>query len=762
MGNPNLIRGPGEDLGPDADVSAPDRQQEETTTDPAAKSAEAQRIPKKRTKTGCLTSTSLSPSQYDGEGDDYYDVGSDEELEDPTTAENFNQLSLIMASANRDQKQLRSFTTYLNEPNLLASYHPTLGSSPLNNPKTARIFLHFIHSTGPTLSVFERHPVDPSTMFGAPVSPAQQGLWTYTLPFKALEHQALLQTILAVSSLHIAYLQQAPPTFSLRHYHFALKRVGVAVGLPTRRKQIGTLAAALLLAYYEVMNAEHYRWNSHIAGSAQLIREIDFAGLTRDLRAHRRRVKAQRKPRGPGLSFQQAYLFGSAANDDDPFCEKESSINEDLIGSFVGRAVNYDEFGQVEDGPGKFRQKRFTRKDIEAFRIQCDLYWWYCKQDMLQSLISGSGLLKRKLKATRATGTDWKPDAGLFNFMARFAAAPPGMQKGPPPNAPSGTPAAGAPPRAPPGSCERRAQPANITTARPGQHRGGSPESGGPPMYGMVPSSRLRHIPAAFADTAARPDYPTQGVEDYESESYGEAESEWESILAAFDTFAKAIGPHFMPLPSDSAPPISTPFGPALQYRTQTIAVVWGFYYTGLMLLYRLHPCMPPAMMVAAGVAAPATAKYAQIVGQVAAGIYYPQILNSEVGRLSPTLGSCLIEMTVPLFFAGVQYMEAAHRQWVVTTLHKVSRLTGWKSSDAVANGCEHAWTMAAKQGRGPPYQRRDQSSYEPSPIWTHEQANDNPERRFVTLAEPIRSNWAMGILSLEDDLLNLEIADRM
>ncbi|KAH8424638.1 putative C6 finger domain protein [Aspergillus melleus] len=1049
MGNPNLIRGPGEDLGPDADVSAPDRQQEETTTDPAAKSAEAQRIPKKRTKTGCLTcrqrrikcgeekpicnncvkskreckgyaqrlvfmnplgvsnpsntqvahtqlppapanlplpsgydapvfsqqrpagshrpvlaprpiplptleqahlpaatpsqygeyqeadalplyyhpihgqgpsvsdsstvqrapipaadyhkppqeltttfdgtyqqhptganiqnhsaqhhlrgsqstsgwvasygtnnpydeylrnhvaapsapefsqipgvasqlgfphsgtsrpqqqphsyqsaSTPLSPSQYDDEGDDYYDVGSDEELEDPTTAENFNQLSLIMASANRDQRQLRSFTTYLNEPNLLASYHPTLGSSPLNNPKTARIFLHFIHSTGPTLSVFERHPVDPSTMFGAPVSPAQQGLWTYTLPFKALEHQALLQTILAVSSLHIAYLQQAPPTLSLRHYHFALKRVGVAVGLPTRRKQVGTLAAALLLAYYEVMNAEHYRWNSHIAGSAQLIREIDFAGLTRDLRAHRRRVKAQRKLRGPGLSFQQAYLFGSAANDDDPFCEKESSINEDLIGSFVGRAVNYDEFGQVEEGPGKSRQKHFTRKDIEAFRIQCDLYWWYCKQDMLQSLISGSGLFlpfsqwnqcppragigrldavygsadhlwlllgrltdfgrrdrKRKLKATRATGTDWKPDAGLFNFMARFAAAPPGMQRGPPPNAPSGTPAAGAPPRAPPGSCESRAQPANITTARPGQHRGGSPESGGPPMYGMVPSSGPRHIPAAFADTAARPDHPTQGVEDDESGSYGEAESEWESILAAFDTFAKAIGPHFMPLPSDSAPPISTPFGPALQYRTQTIAVVWGFYYTGLMLLYRLHPCMPPAMMVAAGVAAPATAKYAQIVGQVAAGIYYPQILNSEVGRLSPTLGSCLIEMTVPLFFAGVQYMEAAHRQWIVTTLHKVSRLTGWKSSDAVANGCEHAWTMAAKQGRGPPYQRRDQSSYEPSPIWTHEQANDNPERRFVTLPEPVRSNWAMGILSLEDDLLNLEIADRM
>lgn len=166
--------------------------------------------------------------------------------------------------------------------------------------------------------------------------------------------------------------------------------------------------------------------------------------------------------------------------------------------------------------------------------------------------------------------------------------------------------------------------------------------------------------------------------------------------------------------------------------------------------------------MAAAGVAAPATAKYAQTVGQVAAGIYYPQILNSEVGRLSPTLGSCLIEMTVPIFFAGVQYIETSHRRWVLDTLRKVSRLTGWRSADSVAKGCERAWMTAAKQGRGPPYQRRQENSHEPSPIWAHEPAHDNPERRFITVVEPTQSNWAMGILSIEDDLLNLEIADRM
>ena len=56
MGNPNLISDPGEVLGPDTDVSAPDRQHQEPG--PAAKSAAAQKVPKKRTKTGCLSKLS--------------------------------------------------------------------------------------------------------------------------------------------------------------------------------------------------------------------------------------------------------------------------------------------------------------------------------------------------------------------------------------------------------------------------------------------------------------------------------------------------------------------------------------------------------------------------------------------------------------------------------------------------------------------------------------------------------------------------------
>lgn len=334
-----------------------------------------------------------SPSGYNDESDDYYDIDSDEEMTEQTQIESFNQLNLIMASARQDER-LRSFTTHLNEPNVLASYRPSMGSSPLNNPKTARIFMHFIHSTGPSISIWERHPTNSSIRLGAVIPPAHQGLWTYTLPLKALEHPALLQAILAISSLHIAKLQNAPLTVSLKHYHYALKRVGVAVGLPMRRKQIATLAATLLLGFYEVTAAEHHKWNSHVAGSSQLIREIDFAGLTRDLRAHRRRVRAQRDQMAQLETWPWYDQLSGGATEDDPFGEKESEVDENLVGLLMGRAISYDQFGIIEDErQATSPKKHFTKKDIENFRIQSDLYWWYTKQDLFQSLISGNRLL---------------------------------------------------------------------------------------------------------------------------------------------------------------------------------------------------------------------------------------------------------------------------------------------------------------------------------------------------------------------------------
>jgi hypothetical protein len=139
------------------------------------------------------------------------------------------------------------------------------------------------------------------------------------------------------------------------------------------------------------MTADHIKWNNHLGGSAQLLREIDFAGLTRDLRAQRRsRWLAQSHVYG---SFMDNYLFNNPTSSDDPFAELENEIDENMVGIFLGRAVNYDQFGQVDEEHTRSRKKHLSPKDIETLRIQSDLYWWFCKQDWLQSIISGQPLL---------------------------------------------------------------------------------------------------------------------------------------------------------------------------------------------------------------------------------------------------------------------------------------------------------------------------------------------------------------------------------
>jgi len=49
----------------------------------------------------------------------------------------------------------------------------------LNDPHTAAIFWYFVNMTGPSMSLYERHPFDPSPMFqGAPVPKARRHIWT--------------------------------------------------------------------------------------------------------------------------------------------------------------------------------------------------------------------------------------------------------------------------------------------------------------------------------------------------------------------------------------------------------------------------------------------------------------------------------------------------------------------------------------------------------------------------------------------------------
>jgi hypothetical protein len=343
------------------------------------------------------TADLLDQAAVEYEDDDYFDVQSDEEMEIPPDQtlvklqENQRDFGMIVALHREHTSDLsmRRYDTFI-YAGILDHYRAEWVANPLRNPKTARVFAHFIFATGPTLSIFERRPRNSSAMFSdTPVPNYQQGLWTYILPMMALNHQGLLHAMLALASLHIAKLQGASVTPSYKHYAYALKRIHYCVGNRKKRHLPTTLAATLLLGFYEVMTADHLKWSSHLAGAKQLLVEIDFKGMTREYR----RIKAENSAQEH--EFEASEYTLQERNPNQTFKDLSHVIDESLVSTLIGRKLKYDEFGQiVEDIPApKFSAEPTPPLDTQKYELYQDLFWWYARQDVYQAIISGNRLL---------------------------------------------------------------------------------------------------------------------------------------------------------------------------------------------------------------------------------------------------------------------------------------------------------------------------------------------------------------------------------
>ena len=315
--------------------------------------------------------------------DNYYDVEPDEEMDD--ISENASRQLTLMRRLHEEhftELSMRRYDTFLYS-GILVNYQPEEHASPLNNPTTARVFAHFISATGPSLSIFERHPRNPSALFNESFSDHQQGIWTYTLPMKAMYNQGLLQAMLALASLHIAKLQGIQSQTSYRHYAYAIKNIHKRVGNPKQRLLPTTIAATLLLGFYEILTADHLKWSSHLAGAKQLLQAIDFKGMAKEAR----RVKAQQLAQKDQYSFYENG-FNPAATD------FSTSIDENLVSTLMGRQFKVEQFGQVlgeeDDATSAKPSKPF---DMEKYELYQDLYWWYARQDVYQAILSGNKLL---------------------------------------------------------------------------------------------------------------------------------------------------------------------------------------------------------------------------------------------------------------------------------------------------------------------------------------------------------------------------------
>lgn len=282
-----------------------------------------------------------------------------------------------------------------------------------------------------------------------------------------------------------------------------------------------------------------------------------------------------------------------------------------------------------------------------------------------------------------------------------------------------------------------------------------------PPFAGMLPTGE-RHWPRGFSPEASSP----SAGEDSEGCPDGQriaAEEEWSEIGRAFTFFRRQLGADFQELGAEYNTPINSPFGPAIQYRGYNIGVIWLMYYMGLIVWHRAHPSQLPSAMVAAGMTAHETGKYANIIGRIAAGIG-PDANTANTVAIAT--GSGLNDAVFSLFVAGVQYQDSAQRQWVIQRMLDTERLTGWETATQVAKGLETAWTKAAEMGRGPPYERY----VEPVPVNTiWNRATQRMDRMFESAGDEMhvtsynttvsgRAQWAAGIIGIEVGLTRVSI----
>lgn len=193
----------------------------------------------------------------------------------------------------------------------------------------------------------------------------------------AFSHPALMQAMLALGSLQMSKLQGVPPTAAMKHYHLSLRRVAKNYQILNRRSHPSTLAANLLLGFYEVWNSDHEKWCKHMWGARAVIKDIPFKRMTGDLLAYRQRQREQ------VLRNHQCNELCFASHGD--LSRDPSAVDPELLFQFTGQSIDY--------GARSSKPLRLTERDVETYEQLRDLYWWYCKMDVYQSFLGGTRLL---------------------------------------------------------------------------------------------------------------------------------------------------------------------------------------------------------------------------------------------------------------------------------------------------------------------------------------------------------------------------------
>lgn len=297
---------------------------------------------------------------------------------------------------------VRTFAS-LSLNNVVGEYMDSPYATELKDSAKRQLFEHFIRVTGPSISLYERHPYDfLENISDEMMANGGTSLWTRefarvicqqpsksptnvcidTFPTMALYHPALLHAMLAMASLQVAKLRKIPPTAAHKHYHLSLRRVAKNVKSTSRRLHPATLAATLLLAFFEVYDSDHTKWCSHLYGACTLLAELSI------------RTMAQRCLPVRSLRDRQKLANGNSRNGSiNTLPADPNAIDFELVSILTGSYVSPEDYDLCEHHIWSKAEPEVTAQELETFENTRDLLWWYYKMDIYQTLLGGTKLL---------------------------------------------------------------------------------------------------------------------------------------------------------------------------------------------------------------------------------------------------------------------------------------------------------------------------------------------------------------------------------
>jgi hypothetical protein len=152
-----------------------------------------------------------------------------------------------------------------------------------------------------------------------------------------------------------------------------------------RRKLPATLAATLLLGYYEVWDGNHNKWCDHLYGARILFSEMQLRDMSKRClaaKASKDRLAAR------AAMIKMGLCTAGAALPKDP-----NELDFGLLSTISGYHLNASDYCLTDEKLLSMDHSQITERDLRDYENLRDLFWWYCKMDVYQGILGGTPLL---------------------------------------------------------------------------------------------------------------------------------------------------------------------------------------------------------------------------------------------------------------------------------------------------------------------------------------------------------------------------------